>query len=190
MSDQEEHPRRPSSWWQRHLHINRPRWLPRARVSRAGISAFTRALSPGSCLFPWLHRERASEEATHEEPEVEWAPIQHDAAISPTVVSITQGTGAHVQSMESWAASPGTLLAPSDSTSITTPPAPPAQRDTQICTPDRDATPCTEVTTSVAVSLPSGHASVEGPSFPPIQPNVEEVDVRSELSGSGRGRSD
>ncbi len=126
---------------------------------------------------------------------MEWAPIQHDAAISPTVLSITQATGAQVQSMESWAASPGTLLAsvqasPSDNTSITTPSAPSAQPDAQICTPDRDAMPCTEVTTSVAVSLSRGQASVEGLPFPPIQPEVEEVDVGSELSGSGRGRSD
>ncbi len=121
---------------------------------------------------------------------MEWAPIQHDAAISPTILSITQATGAQVQSMESWAASPGTLLAsvqasPSDDTSITTPSAPSAQPDAQICRSDRDATTCTEVTTSVAVSLSSGQASVEGLRFPPIH-----VDVGSELSGSGRGRSD
>ncbi len=140
---------------------------------------------------------------THEEPEVEWKPIQHDAAISPTVVSITQATGALVQSMESWAASPGTLLAsvqasPSDCTAITTPSAPIAQPDAKICTPDRDATPCTEVTTSVAVSLPSGQESVEGLPFPPIQPDVVEVDVGSValpsptttgLTYQGRGES-
>ncbi len=97
--------------------------------------------------------------------------------------------------MESWAASPGTLLAsvqasPSDDTSIATPSAPSAQPVAQICRSDRDATACTEVTTFVAVSLSSGQASVEGLPFPPIQPNMEEVDVGSELSGSGRGRSD
>ncbi len=49
--------------------------------------------------------------------------------------------------------------------------------DAQICTPDRGATLCMDVTTHVEVSLPSGQASVERLPIPPTQPDVVEAGV-------------